>query len=326
MSTVTTLPFVGGEMGSFDPQDNGAVEDTTAGHFRSAFARCGIKVSQASSGFKSPTWTAAATFWTHCTLYPSNSSANTDTLLFLNAGTTVAKMQQSHGGTDVSTAALYTLQSGVMTLVGTFNVPESITNQLDFQIVGNTASGSAAVYVAGTQILSVGSLNHSGFTGVTQIQCLGVAGSNWWSELICDTVPHVGGALYTFPLNTNGPTQNWTGGVGNIDEIVYDDTTFIFSSTNAAISVFTASAASLSGFFIRGVGVGVRMLAGASSALTHAKPVIRSGATNFPIGSSVVINTGYQAVAAFSATDPHTSVTWTATNAALAAGGVQGLT
>ena len=320
MSTLTTLPFVGGEMGSFDPQDNGAKEDTTAVTYRSAFARCGIKVAQFSNGFKSPTWSAAANFWCRCVLYPAGGLANVDIVYFLNGSTVIAKVQQCHGGVGSPTTALYTLQSGVLTLVGTFNMPVGTLALLDFQIVGNTASGSAAVYVAGTQIFNVSGLNHSGFTGVTQMQAFA---ANTWSEIICDTVPHVGGALYTLNLDTNGASQNWTGGVGNIDEVVYSDASFIFSATNAAISVFTASTATLSGFFIRGVGVGARMLTGASSAVTRAKVVVRSGATNFPLGSSVVLNAGYQAVAGFSATDPHTTVTWTATNAALAAGGVQ---
>ena len=49
-------------------------------------------------------------------------------------------------------------------------------------------------------------------------------------------------------------------------------------------------------------------------------------ATNFPIGSSTALTAGYQAVAAFQATDPHTGATWTATNASASQGGVQALT
>jgi hypothetical protein len=323
MSTATTLPFMGGEMGSFDPLDNGANESTASvgglPSYDSAFSRCSIQVVQYSLGITSPTWTAASTFWFNACLFDPG-ELGTTTLTFLNGATVVAKLVNSF---QTPTYTLSTLQSGVLTSVGTIHMPASIRNLLVIGLVSNTASGSVQVYLAGTLVLSVTGLNHSGFTGVTQVNPIG--GATYWSEIICDTIPHVGGRLKTFPIDTVSATNTgFTGAVTDVNEVVYSDATFVYATANAQISTYYANGFSLGTYTIRAVAVGCRALRGATGP-QNLENAIRVGGANY-VGSSTALGIGYQAVTHSWTTNPNTSAAWTASGAQATEGGMEALT
>lgn len=323
MTTTTTLPFAGGEMGSFEPLDNGSVEITTSGRYDSTLSRCAIIANQSSAGFQTPTWSAASTFWLHAMVYPGGYVSTRNWVRWYNGSTEVARVASTGSN---STVTLYTLQGGVLTSVGTFTPPSTTLNLMDIALVSNTASGSASVYLAGTLVLSATGLNHSGWTGVTQVRFCGSDTASYWSQIICDTIPHVGGAVYTLNLNTNsGTNTGWTGDVSNIDEVVYNDATFNYATANGQISTYSSSSASLTGYYIRGIAVGVRALCGATGP-QNIKLAIRTGGANYLSPTSIALNSGYQACTYCWTTNPGTSIAWTASDAAAVEGGMEALT
>lgn len=331
MSATVTLPFVGGEMSSFDPADSNTVEVTTAGTYDPSFARCSIRVLGSVSYANSPLWAAAGTFWDHAvfSLNLQGGSSQQTIKAFMRSGVNVLEVRTAINGTFTELLSVYTLQSGVMTLAGSFSIDINTLYAMDIKLVAG-GSGSVTVYMSGTQRFTATGLNHSGFTGVDQIQIRGqnVSGTGsycCWSELICDTVPHIGDRLRTYPIDTaSAVNTGFTGSVSNIDEIVYNDATFVFATANGQISTYYASGFSLGTYNIASVGVAARAQCGLTGP-QNMQIAIRVGATNF-MSSTIALAVGYQACTNVWTTNPHAGAVWVASTAQAIEGGMEAIT
>lgn len=338
MSTqIKALPFFGGTLSGFDPSDTGIFESTGAGTYDTNYANCALQINTASTG-TSPTWPAASTFWIRFFLkfgipisgFPVFSIVN-----LLHTGTVVGQIQLAWGGLGTGFAVnTYTLQSGSLKLIwsgspGVFWFPGF--NVFDLNVVGNTASGSAALYSNGSITAAQGTgLNHSAWAGVDQVQMLGastsVGGPIYFSEIICDTTSTVGRRLRTDRLNTNSATNTgWTGSVTNINEIPTTDNSPLTAAASNLTSTFFENGLALGNITPLARGVSARMKREDSSGPQHIAMVIRAGATNFP-STNIPASLGYQAAFNSWTTNPHTSANWTATNASAAENGVKSLT
>lgn len=333
MSTATVLPFMGGELGSFDPSDSTVIEVTTAGKFNPTFARGAIAILGSNDYAQSPTWAAASSFWMHAEYQGPNpySGGYANGLVlwqFFNGATEVLRVTNGNGFTTTD-ATILTLQSGVLTAVGTVTWTQSGLQRLDIGLVAG-GSGSVEVFVSGTQQLSVSGLNHSGFAGVTQIRLSGAntpfAAGSYWSQVICDSVSHVGDFLYTYPLDTNsGTNTGWTGGVSNVNEIVLNDANFDYAGSAALTSTFLSSTTNLTAYTVVAIGLGIRALATSGSPAQHLEPTIRVSGANYST-ASCALTPGYQACAGSWTVNPATSSAWTGSIADGVEGGMLSVT
>lgn len=320
MSTVTVLPFGGGEMGSFDPSTNAVVESVGASH-NATYARCAIDI-PSGNWMTSPTWTAASTFWFHADLavgLPFDPATDGYVLQFLNGANEVMRMTAT--GETSMTWKFYTRQSAVMTLAGSFTVPTFGVgyNTYDFGIVAGGA-GTFSAYSAGTQMFSVIGLDHSSWSGVTQVKlfscgdAFGASTDAAWSQVICDSTPHIGDRLWTYPIDTNSAVNTgWTGDVSDIDEIVYNDANFIGAPSAALVRTFFANGFNLGAKNIVAVLTGSRAKKAATgpSAL---KNTIRVNGANAS-GPTINLDVGFQACCNSWTTNPTLGGAWVAANA-----------
>jgi hypothetical protein len=324
MST-TTLPHAGGELSSFDPQDNTCIEMTTSGTFDPAMSRCSIGFTQdGSAGFKSPTWAAAPEFWMHGAHFPGSGGNQGPVINFYDGGAIVAQVTQPSGGIS-NTWSLQTLQGGILTTVGTMSFPNSTLMKFAFRLVAG-ASGIAEGYMAGTLIFRVTGLNHSGFSGVTQTQVIGPTGgfSTYWSQIIHDTISHVGSSLMTLAPDTASVINTgWSGPVGNINKVALNDATNVTSNAAGQVSTYYKAGASLGTYNVLAVFIGARAQLTAGSD-TNIQIALRSGGSNY-YSSTIALDAGYQACCASWTTNPATSSAWTPSQAAVIEGGMQSI-
>lgn len=332
-TTIKALPFFGGTLSGFDPSDSGITEVTSAGTYDTNYATCSLQVGPNSTG-TSPTWPVASTFW--CRLLfklgtPISGFPVFNGITLLHTGTIVAQLKFSWAGGHWA-VELDTLQSGSLSIVGSQFGWFPGLNFFDINVVGNSASGSAALYSNSTLTSSNATgLNHAGFAGVDQIQLQG--GSNnlsptamYFSEVIADTTSTVGRRLRTDRLNTNSATNTgWTGSVTNINEIPTTDNSPLTAAASNLTSTFFENGLALGNITPLARGVSARMKREDASGPQHIAMVIRAGATNFP-STNIPASLGYSAAFNSWTTNPHTSANWTATNASAAENGVKSLT
>lgn len=321
MSTSVTLPIFGTTVTTWDPSDTSCVQSQVASKFDPAWCDSALNLPNSSSIGTSPTFTAAPTFWFHYELQTTSFNGPSNDLVWqmLNGATVVADCHVS--GTAVAYAYTFrTLQSGTLTAVGTsVVVSASALNRFDVGLVGNTGSGSLTVASFGTQVFSVTGLNHSGFTGVTQMKIS--AGNapfenSWWSQTILDTTSTIGRNVKTVRQDTLSATNtSWVATLAEISKPVNSDSTFCSSPTAAQNFSAYQSTLNLAGFTILAIGAGLRIKREDSSGPQNAKLLIRSNGTNYNSGTISTVGLGYQAAFNSWTSDPNTSSSWTAAHA-----------
>lgn len=341
-SAISSLPFFGGELTSFDATDATVTENTTSGSYNSSLSRCSILTASPSGLALSPTWPAASTLWFHTTIWaqPTVYGANAAGIVLFYAGSTlVAQLLAQNGGYSNYTLTLQTLQAGVMTSVGT---AQTFTYQtldtLDVQLVAG-ASGSAALYSSGTLLASATGLNHTAWaSGVTNIKLTANQGGTpgygisiyYWSQVICDTTSTLGRLLITDSLTNESATNNGWSGAGaasnlaDINEVPLNDATYIYAPSTGLTDTFYQSGLSLGTYNILARGVAARARVQGSGP-ANIKLAIRSGGANY-VSSAVSLGTGFTAVMYAWTNNPATSSAWTPTTAAAVELGVQSLT
>lgn len=338
MSTTTNLPFMGGELASFDRSDGSVIEVTTSGNYDTGFARCAITVPGGSSYAATPIWSAASDFYFHATaaigLGFSESGDQELAVFYDGSNTEVAKILVDNNTVNYNTLtfSLWTVTGGVYVNHGSFNIPTGGLQQYDVELKAG-AAGVAAMYVAGGQRISATGLNHTAWTtGIERVVLMGALGNQGgvngtaWSEVICDSSSHVGDRLKTFPINANSAVNTgWTGSVTNVNEVVLNDSTFVYAASASLTSTYLASGFSLGTYNVVAVGVSARALVNSGSGPQNLQIVLRSGGSNFN-SSSIALSAGYQACAHSWTTDPHTSSAWLTANAAGAEGGQESIT
>lgn len=298
MTTATVLPWGGGEMGSFDPLDANSVEVTSFGTYDPAWARCALEIVSGSNGVTSPKWPVANDFWWHGRLLVGANNAGlsiSDGVDFYDNGVIVAALRLSQAIHAVSSRhELFTSQTGVLTSVGFVDLLQSV-QEIDIQIVAG-GSGSAALYSSGSQIFSVSGLNHA-FSGIDQIKLGGSYGISTvcdWSEIICDSISHIGDRLFTYDIDTDSAINaGWTGNVNDVNEVVYNDANFISAATAGLISTFYQNGLNLGVYNILAVLSGIRAKTGTTSPQNLAN-VIRVAGGNYP-GPTIALSPGFQA-------------------------------
>lgn len=304
-----TFYFAAGEMSGFIPSDATTSDSTTAGRFNSSFARgavlCGA--GSASQYGESAAISLPDEFYVHFDLNRATSSPTTTTGLALSAaGTDVFRIQ-----TNNTTLQMQVLLLGVWTNVGTAVSYDGTTLQtIDLYIDGNSATGTAKLYIAGTLRLTVASTDLSPVASITAVRSYGIntASGHNISQVIIADEPTIGMRLATYYPSGAGATGDWTGDYTSVDEAVLNDADFIYSGTNGQVELFTGTGPALTGYVVRAVGVYARAKKGASGP-SNLQLAIRVNGTTYT-SSSKALDVGYSAYGNIWSQNPDTTADW----------------
>lgn len=283
-----TKYFMGGEIGAFLPSDGNVNETTNASLYDTAFSRCAIAITGGSSYAITPDLGLPAAFYIHFKGARGSSNSTTQDMLVLKTATTDVFRVRSNG-TSVWMQALI---SAVWTTVGTTEAIPVNGSHFDLYIDGNSATGNAKLYVAGTLRINAASVDLSAVTGVETLRFHSWSNDTFYfSQVIIDDEPTIGGRLFTIPITGAGATSTWIGAYTEIDEAVYSDADFINTSTANAVSTFAVTAPSLTGYVIEAVAVTARAKKGGSGP-TQLQLVLRSAGTDY-FSASKALDVGY---------------------------------
>lgn len=317
-----TIYFMGSEMGAFIPADSTA--NDSANFADSGFTRGSVFSGTSSAYSESATFAAPDDFWIHGQTGYGDGGGGVSTLLECSAsGTGVFRLRG-----NTTSVQMQALIGGVWTDIGSavswsaYNTSQTI----DVHIVGNSGTGTAELYLAGTLRASA-TANLSAVTGVTTIRNYGgsIIGGTFLSQVIVADEPTIGWRLMTFYPSGAGATGDWTGDYTNVDEAIYSDSDFIYSATNGQVELFTGTAAgSLTGYTLRAVGVYARAKRGAAGP-ANLQLALRVNGTTYP-STSKALGLGYGAYGAVWETNPDTGVDWLNTQLATTQFGVKAIT
>lgn len=300
-----TIYFAGGEMGAFVPTDSSVAESDTAGGYNSAFARTSMRVTGSTAQYaESADFSAPDECYYHFD-FSTISGANSGDAFVLNAsGTDVFRVQFTG-----SALQMQALISAVWTNVGSA-VPITLSSvqTVDLYIDGNTASGTATLFLSG-QERTTASPDLTAVTGVTNIRTYGTGyGTYGISQIIVADVPTISWRLATVELTGAGANTAWTGTYTSVDETIYSDADFIYSGTPNQVETYTGTTPTLTGYTIRAVGVYARSKRGASGP-ANLQLALRVNATDF-FSASKAQSIGYGAYGNIWEDNPDTGVDW----------------
>jgi hypothetical protein len=316
-----TILFMGGEMGAFVPADSNTNEATTSGSYNSTFSRCSIRGFDESSYAESAAFTAVDELYVHYALYRPSGGGSTPTPALVTSGGTEVFRVLSTG----SAIQMQALIAAVWTNVGSsISVDMSGRQDIDLYIDGNSASGTASLYISGT-LRTTATADLSAVASINKFRGYGASGNpSQISQIIIADEPTIGMRLFTVPIAGVGASTDWTGSYTNIDEIVYSDADFINSATADQVSTFAVTNPTLTGYQVRAVAVTARAKRGASGP-ANLQLALRSAGTNYFSGSKA-LDVGYTANAHIWETDPATASAWQNSAVLLLQPGVKSIT
>lgn len=326
----------GGEMGFFIPSDGTVVEATAtlgggiSGSYNSSFARCYTACPLTPAYAETVEVAETADFWLHFEVdqyFFSNSSTQGPIVEFLD-GSDVPFVRLNSDSQASTTWQVEYWTGAAWTAAGTFTAPGDSLQTLDINVVGNSASGSASVYLSGTNRLTTAAIDLSAYGGVAKVRFYGrgssIAGTRAISQVIMADEPTIGWRLATVPATGAGATTDFTGTYTEIDEVVYSDADFINSAVANQVEIFSHSSTVPSGYTVRAFGVTARAKRGASGP-ANLQLALRSSGTTYFSGSKA-LDVGYGAFCHVWETDPATAAAFATSAIASLQFGVKSIT
>lgn len=321
-----TILFAGGEMGAFVPSDSNVIENTSgigggSASYDPDFARGHLRCYGSATYALADLAAATDDLWLHFELDQWNASgtaSKTTVIEFLNSSG-VAKFRLTSAWSSGTWGMDYHNGSSWVALGSDFTTLGGSLQTLDVHIVCNSASGSANVYLSGTNRLNSGTVDLSSITEIEQLKLYGnnvaIPGYNAFSQVIAtEDESTIGWRLKTVPPTSAGATTDWTGTYAEVDEFIYSDADFINTATATQVELFAHSTAIPSGYSIRGIAVTAR--ARRSGGPTKIQLALRSAGTTYFSGDKT-LDAGYGAFVHVWDEDPATTAAFT--TAAIAA-------
>lgn len=334
-----TIFWAGGEDSDFTGIGTNRGVDTTAGHFRSTYARCGVSNpnGSAAQGIANiDFWSvhnefSTSAFWFTAQLYAAGGTiiaAGEQMIRFTDsAGVVRIRLRVSTANTTVPTIG-YTAETvnaagAVVTTIGTYSLIQANASLGKIDIFCNYASsGQFTIYNNGTQILTFsGNLltdsntTINGFDLGTFQNFTAAGGPCCWSELIVSDSDTRQNSLQTLAPVANGSTHNFDTGTpaaSNVNETTMNDATLDGSTTAGQIDQYTIPALASGNPSILAVVVSARMQEG-SSGPAHADVGVRAGSTPGNYWSSnFALTTAWGPFQNVWLTDPSTGTGWQA--------------
>lgn len=329
---MTTIYFGGGEDTSYVSLV-GVSAVTTAGTFRSAFARSSIQMNGDTTTAYPPTnygvlrqfLSPVTSFWAHGRLQNSGQAiGNGHVFAVLLDSSGLPRLYLAGTATTGQFTISTRTTAGVNTIIATSSagaIPTTASGApvaIDW-FVNYSTSGQATVYVNGSNVCDTGPSVNVTTNGVTTLNQLELACystvSVFWSEILVQDTSTLGCSVQTLPPVASGNTQSWTPNtVANVDEAVINDTNFIAATLANELSEWTLSTSLPAGsWIIEAVIQEARVSAGSTGPQHFAWDVRTSAGSSHQTGS-VAPNVG--SFANFGpqvwTTNPDTSLAWTA--------------
>jgi hypothetical protein len=341
-----TLYFVGGEDFNFSPFGTTSV-DTTVGHYRGDFARCGLRAENGDSGWDTGNIGTFTDVWFHARAYMQPKFFSHVTLLsepveqrsaikivdadgivrlvvFIPTFTPATNTASGKWFfAKVNSFGVYTILGGVFS--ATFSANPDLPDDIDIQISGYNIpdGGSVKIWFRNTLAFSISgvTLATDGVSAITGIRFSGMGSPlyddprnvwyNVWSEVIVSDEDTRGLDLATLVPVGLGNLDNWTTGTfTDINEVTLNDLTTNTSDTAGQIQQYTVSPPPTGALGVVAVAVSVRAQQGAISGPTQLDLGVRTGGSDY-WGSDLPLPISKQHLQTMFDTNPDTGQAWT---------------
>ncbi len=326
---------MGGEMSAFLPSDSVPIELTGGGiyvfPYDTSFSRCGLRTT-GNSYLDTSQFAALTECWTHMSFnHRSDGGGTYYPLYWLNASDTqVLRMKHVTSGTE--TVSFESWDGAAWVAAGaSISLPLASAMQvIDVRFVVNSATGTVALYVAGTERIN-STVDLSAIASIRKLRvAAGVSGfssESRFSQVVIADESTIGFRLGTCYVSAAGATSSWTGAYTDIDETVYSDADFINSGSANQVSTFAQTAIpTLTGYTVRAIAVTARAKRNSASGPQNTRMALRSSGTDYFSGSDIALGLGYTPVQTIWETNPATSAAWVNTAIAALQPGVKSIT
>jgi hypothetical protein len=299
-------------MGAYTPSDGGVQEFTSPDLYDPAYARCAMGFAGGPGEFAlSGLHGYGSDYWWHGVSYcvAAPDAEENPLISFYSAGTEVFRVTASGTLGSATTIKMYYWSGSGFVLIGGagFTISKAVLNTLDFHLNSTTAEA----YCNGT-LRASGTATMTAVANIDRHSLLQPNGAYAWSEMIVADQPTITYRLKTLPITANGTNTDWTGSYTDVDEIIYNDGTFISEATANKVSTFAIGAPTITGT-VQALVVTSRTNA-APGGPQHVELAVKSGATTY-FSASQALGLGYSANVAVWMTDPNGSAPWTPTTA-----------
>ena len=322
-----TVLFAGGE--DIDFSCIGAcTTNSTAGYFRSGYARTTYSATVASSAdpptnrFLTPTFTNSSTIWIHAENYSAAAAGTTTAnqaigvygsggvrrLLLRGTGTT--------GQVKISTRNSAGTITDLVTCTSGGWPTSSSLNKLDWYI-NYAVAGHTTLYSNGVQICDYsGDITTDGVTSLSQVDfanpCGGACAGNpiYWSEIIVATTDTRDMNLFTCYPAANGTNMAWSGSYTNVNPTTVNDGSAITTASAAQVAEFTCPSLPSGQWLVPAVAQSARIQIGTTGP-QHFRWIVRpAGGSDYDNGSDESGTTSFGNYYNIWPTNPATSGAW----------------
>lgn len=288
---------------------------TTAGRFRSGYARCAIQPTLSTAAVKSSVfpgggvtscWIAAQVFHNSITtarMVLGLGKLGTDAALYVatsSSSTTKLALYKSNGTTDTSLAT----ESG-----SSFGA--SALHRIDMHVTSHGATASVDVYLNASLVIT-GTFDTT-VTGLSDFDSVFLrAPASNVSEIIVADEDTRSFSLATLAPNGVGAVNAWTGTWADVDETTTNDADLLTTNTVALDSTLTLTDPPSGSFSVKAVRISARaQKASGATAGSVALGVVTNGSTD--AGGDQALTTAWAAYERVMATNPVTSAAWSLT-------------
>jgi hypothetical protein len=324
---MVTVYLVGGEDIEWGVTD-GATVDSTAGYFRSNYARCGMKV--ISDGSSAPFLVPSTAFsrnynafnqtefWFSARVrHDSGFRLSTNPVFRLVSPDLQPRVQMRLRSAGVGYEVQKIDHTGALTTIGNkiwFEFSHTTIDKIDVHCNYDVA-GSLDIYINGLLVFNfLGDLTSDSTTQIGYIDLMTAGypgtGATWSEMIICDTDTR-SVSVQTFAPVANGNTHNFDTGspaAANVNEIVLDDSTLDGSTTAGQIDQYTNGAAATGTLGVWAFVISARAAKGLSGPSKIALGVRTNGTDYW--GSDIPLAVSFANIQEKFYTNPDTSDYW----------------
>lgn len=322
-SARAAILFAGGEDIDFAFSGTTAT-DTTAGNFRSTYAREAIKAVNTSSAdpqsnrFQTSVFANQSTIWVHSIEQTNNATtASNGQFIGIYGSDGVRRLLIRGTGTNGQVKISTRNTAGTITDLVTCTAgpwPAAANTKLDWYI-NYAVAGRTTLYAAGVQICDyTGDITTNSVTAINSVDFAGATftGQNFWSEIIVATTDTRDMNLFTCAPQANGTTQNFTGTASSVNPTTINDANAIYTGSNNVIGAFTCPSLVAGTYTVPAVVQSVRTQIGTTGPQNFRYITRPAGSgADFDNGADIVGATSFTNTQNIWLTDPNTLATWT---------------
>lgn len=312
--------------------------NTTAGYFRSGYARYALTnlsntnpVLTNTFFFATQPWvgTTATTFWSsaqYSMFITSGTLSNTNAgiaMWWLSSDNVIRLRIRNPSSTGVGALPPVACNvekvnaAGTVTLLGTTSAMFSQGSLAKIDVYINYAvAGQISIYQNGSRVFNyTGDVTTDGVTALAQLRLGSVAqialGNAYsaWSEVIVSTRDTRAMSLITQAPSAAGTTTSWTGTAAQVNANTASDANPNYTGTAAAVQQYTATAVPSGAYGIL-TAITTLRAAGGSTGPQNIQANVRTGGVDY-FGSTSALDLSWQRITYAWDTNPGTAAAWT---------------